>query len=358
MKHTAGIGAQAYDIAGIGRDLRLIQDNVKQRRNSNSMANTDPRLALNFCGMHFATPLVMLSGCVGFGEEYTRVEGFSNRDAGAVCLKGTTGNRRLGNAPHRIYETSAGMLNAIGLQNPGVDEVVDGILSSLDFDETRFIANVSGSTVEEYIEVTRRFDDSPIDAIEINISCPNVKEGGVAFGNDPDMSARVVEACRGVTRKPLITKLSPNQTDIAENARRCIEAGSDAFAVINTLMGMAIDIEARAPYIGNNQGGLSGPAIKPIALLKVHQVYQVTRPHGIPIIGQGGVTVPEDAIEFLLAGATAVGVGTALFYDPLILPKINRGLLDYLERQGLGHVEQLTGALRLNMPRQAPGCGC
>jgi len=322
------------------------------------MAETDPRLAADFCGMTFATPLVLLSGCVGFGEEYTRVQGFSNRDAGAVCLKGTTGGLRLGNAPHRIYETPAGMLNAIGLQNPGVDQVVDEILPTLDFDETRFIANVSGSTVEEYIDVTRRFDDSPIDAIEINISCPNVKEGGVAFGNDPDMSARVVEACRGVTRKPLITKLSPNQTDIAENARRCIEAGSDAFAVINTLMGMAIDIESRTPYIGNNQGGLSGPAIKPIALLKVHQVYQVTKDHGIPIIGQGGVTTADDAIEFLLAGASAIGVGTALFYDPLILPKINQGIVDYLERHRLEHVSQLTGALQLNTQRPAQQCGC
>ena len=308
--------------------------------------------------MHFATPLVLLSGCVGFGEEYTRVQGFSNRDAGAVCLKGTTGTARPGNAPHRVYETPAGMLNAIGLQNPGVDRVVDGILPTLDFGETRFIANVSGSTIEEYIEVTRRFDESPIDAIEVNISCPNVKEGGVAFGNDPDMSARVVAACRAATDKPLITKLSPNQTDIAENARRCIEAGSDAFAVINTLMGMAIDIESRTPHIGNNQGGLSGPAIKPIALLKVHQVYQVTKAHGIPIIGQGGVTTPEDAIEFLLAGAAAVGVGTALFYDPLILPRINRGILDYLDRHGLDHIAQITGALRLNTARPTPLCGC
>ena len=318
----------------------------------------DPRLSLEFCGLHFATPLVLLSGCVGFGEEYTRVHGFSNRDAGAVCLKGTTGQPRLGNPPHRIYETPDGMLNAIGLQNPGVDKVVGDILPTLDFDETRFIANVSGSTVEEYYEVTRKFDDSPIDAIEINISCPNVKEGGVAFGNDPEMSARVVAACRKATAKPLITKLSPNQTDIAGNARRCLEAGSDAFAVINTLMGMAIDIESRTPYIGNNQGGLSGPAIKPIALLKVHQVYQVTRDHGIPIIGQGGVTSAEDAIEFLLAGADAVGVGTALFYDPLILPKINRGIAAYLDRHDLTSVRQVTGALTLNTARPTPSCGC
>ena len=321
--------------------------------------NDDDKLRIDFCGMRFNSPLVLLSGCVGFGEEYTRVAGFSNRDVGAVCLKGTTGSARLGNPAHRVYETPMGMLNAIGLQNPGVDQVVDGILPKLDFAETRFIANVSGSTIEEYIAVTRRFDDSPIDAIEINISCPNVKEGGVAFGNDPDMSARVVEACRGVTKKPLITKLSPNQTDIAENARRCIEAGTDGFAVINTLMGMAIDIESRTPVIGNNQGGLSGPAIKPVALLKVHQVYQVCKAHGIPIIGQGGVTTAEDALEFLIAGASAVGVGTALFYDPLVCPKINQGILAYLERHGLERVSQLTGSLALHQPpaRQTPSCG-
>lgn len=314
--------------------------------------NKDDRqaLELDFCGMHFATPLVLLSGCVGFGEEYTRVEGFSNRDVGAVCLKGTTLKPRLGNAPHRVTETPMGMLNAIGLQNPGVHHVVQEILPRLDFSETRFIANISGSTVEEYVEVTRAFDDSPIDAMEINISCPNVKEGGVQFGNDPDMSARVVAACRAVTGKPLITKLSPNQTDIAENARRCIEAGADAFAVINTLTGMAIDIEQRTPIIGNNQGGLSGPAIKPIALLKVHQVYQVCRDHGIPIIGQGGVCSTEDALEFLIAGATAVGVGTGLFYDPLLCPKINAGIVAYLRRHGLSEVGQLTGSLVLNGP--------
>lgn len=314
------------------------------------MTQTSNPLRVDFCGLSFDTPLVLLSGCVGFGEEYTRVRGFSNRDAGAVCLKGTTLEPRPGNRPHRIDETPAGMLNAIGLQNPGVDYVVDTILPGLDFGETRFIANVSGSTVDEYYEVTRRFDDSPIDAIEVNISCPNVKEGGVAFGNDPDMSARVVEACRKATGKPLITKLSPNQTDIAENARRCIEAGSDAFAVINTLMGMSIDIDKRRPVIGNNQGGLSGPAIKPVALLKVHQVYQVCKAHHIPIIGQGGVNNAQDAIEFLIAGASAVGVGTALFYDPLICPKLNDGIRSYLAQHQLTDVQALTGSLQLNGP--------
>src|SRR5690606_16911288 len=295
-------------------------------------------LSVDFCGLHFDSPLVLLSGCVGFGEEYTRVEGFSNRDAGAVVLKGTTLEPRLGNPPHRIYETPMGMLNAIGLQNPGVDHVVSAILPTLDFSETRFIANVCGSTIEEYAEVTRRFDDSPIDAIEINISCPNIKEGGVQFGNYPEMSARVVAACRAATRKPLITKLSPNQTDIRENARLCIEAGTDALAVINTVTGMAIDVNTRQPIIGNVQGGLSGPAIKPIALLKVHQVYEVASRHKVPIIGQGGICSAQDALEFLIAGATAVGVGTALFYDPLVCPKINAGIAEYLERHGFKSV--------------------
>src|ERR1700758_401840 len=302
-------------------------------------------LRFSFCGLEFASPIVLLSGCVGFGEEYTRVEGFSNRDAGAVVLKGTTGNPRLGNPPHRVFETPSGMLNAIGLQNPGVDHVIRRILPELDFNETRFIANVSGSTVEEYVEVTRRFDASPIDAIEINISCPNVKEGGVAFGNYPDMSAQVVAACRRATKKPLITKLSPNQTDIRENARRCIEAGTDALAVLNTVMGMAIAVETRRRVIGTVQGGLSGPAIKPIALLKVHQVYEVAGPHGVPIIGQGGITTAHDALEFIIAGATAVGVGTALFYDPLVCRRINEGVAAYLAAHGLKNVTELIGTL-------------
>lgn len=303
-------------------------------------------LRTSFCGLDFASPIVLLSGCVGFGEEYTRIEGFSNRDVGAIALKGTTGQPRLGNAPHRVYETPMGMLNAIGLQNPGVDRVVRHILPGLDFSETRFLANVSGSTVEEYVEVTRRFDDSPIDGIEINISCPNVKEGGVVFGNSPEMSARVVAACRAVTKKPIITKLSPNQTDIRDNARRCIEAGTDAFSVINTVMGMAIDVKSRRPVLGNIQGGLSGPAIKPIALLKVHQVYEVARPHNVPIIGQGGITTVNDALEFLIAGATTIGIGTALFYDPMICKKINAGIVDYLHANGMRHVSELVGSLR------------
>ena len=312
---------------------------------SDSTAPLPASLAMDFCGLSFASPIVLLSGCVGFGEEYARVEGFSNRDCGAVVLKGTTLNARPGNLAHRVYETPMGMLNAIGLQNPGAAHVVDRILPTLDFEETRFIANVSGSTIDEYVEVVRRFDDSPIDAMEINISCPNVKEGGVQFGNHPEMSARVVAACRAATAKPLITKLSPNQTDIRESARVCIEAGSDALSVINTMMGMAIDVKTRRPVIGNIQGGLSGPAIKPIALLKVHQVYDVARRHGVPIIGQGGITNATDALEFIVAGASAVGVGTALFYDPHVCRRINAGIAAYLADNGFGNVAALTGTL-------------
>jgi dihydroorotate dehydrogenase (NAD+) catalytic subunit len=305
-------------------------------------------LQVDYCGLSLASPIVLLSGCVGFGEEYTRVEGFSNRDAGAVVLKGTTLEPRLGNSPHRICETPMGMLNAIGLQNPGVNTVVDEILPGLDFSETRFVANVCGSTIDDYAAVTRRFDDSAIDAIEINISCPNIKEGGVEFGNVPEMSARVVEACRAQTSKPIITKLSPNQTDIRENARLCIEAGSDGLAVINTVTGMAIDIQRREPIIGNVQGGLSGPAIRPIALLKVREVYEVAGPLKVPIIGQGGIVTAADALEFLIAGATTIGVGTALFYDPLVCVKINKGIADYLQRHEMLSVSELVGTLTID----------
>jgi len=307
-------------------------------------SETNP-LQTGFCGLTLNSPIVLLSGCVGFGEEYTRVDGFSNRDVGAIVLKGTTREPRLGNSPHRVYETPMGMLNAIGLQNPGVDKVVDEILPGLDFSETRFFANVCGSTIEDYAAVTERFDDSPIDAMEINISCPNIKEGGVSFGNYPDMSARVVEACRRKTNKPVIAKLSPNQTDIRENARCCIEAGADGLAVINTLVGMAIDIERRVPVIGNVRGGLSGPAIKPIALAMVHKVYEVAGPKNIPIIGQGGITTVSDALEFLIAGASAIGVGTGLFYEPLLCRKLNEGIAAYLARHDMGSVADLVGTL-------------
>jgi dihydroorotate dehydrogenase (NAD+) catalytic subunit len=302
-------------------------------------------LSTSFAGLTLQTPLVLLSGCVGFGEEYTRIEGWDNRDIGAVILKGTTLEARMGNAPHRVYETPSGMLNAIGLQNPGARFVVDHILPDLPHDETQFWANANGTSPEEYAEVARIFDDSPVTAIEINISCPNVKEGGVHFGNNPAMAARVVEAMRPMTKKPLITKLSPNSADIAETARHVIEAGTDGLSVINTLVGMAVDIEKRRPVIDNISGGLSGPAIKPVALWKIHQTRAVAAQHGIPILGQGGITCAKDAIEFAIVGSDAIGLGTGLFYDPLMCKKLLDELRAYLIRHQMGSFTELVGTL-------------
>jgi len=303
-------------------------------------------ISTEFLGLTLRSPIVLLSGCVGFGDEYSRIEGFSSKSIGGAVLKGTTLEPRLGNSPHRVVETPSGMLNSIGLQNPGVDEVVDDILPSLEPLETHYFANVSGSTVEEYVAVTKKFNRSSVSGIELNISCPNVKRGGMEFGNDPEMSARVVEACKKVTKKPLITKLSPNQTDIQKNARYCIEAGTDGLSVINTISGMAIDIQSQSPVLGGGAGGLSGPAIKPIALLKVREVYEVAKKHGVPIMGQGGVSNTSDAIEFILAGSSTVGVGTALFFDPLVCEKINLGISKYLDEHGLPSVANLVGLLK------------
>jgi len=314
-------------------------------KNTETARANKTNFSVTFAGLSLQTPLVLLSGCVGFGEEYTRVQGFSNRDIGAVILKGTTLEPRMGNAPHRVFETPSGMLNAIGLQNPGAKHVIEHILPQLPHNETQFWANANGSTLEEYAEVARLFDDSPVTAIEINISCPNVKQGGVHFGNNPAMAAKVVEAMRPMTKKPLITKLSPNNADIAETARCVIEAGSDALSVINTLVGMAVDIEKRRPIIGNISGGLSGPAIKPVALWKLHQTRAVAAKHGIPILGQGGIASAKDAIEFAITGAHTIGLGTGLFYDPLLPGKILEGLDDYLIRHGFSRYDELVGTL-------------
>ncbi len=308
------------------------------------MSNID--LSVNFAGLKLQTPIVLLSGCVGFGEEYTRVDGFSNKDVGAVILKGTTLEPRLGNAPHRVYETPSGMLNAIGLQNPGVKHVVENILPELPHNETQFWANANGTSLDEYAEIAAIFDDSPVTAIEINISCPNVKEGGVHFGNDPVMAAKVVAAMRPMTKKPLITKLSPNNADIAETARMCIEAGTNGLSAINTLVGMAVDIEKRTPVIGNVSSGLSGPAIKPVALWKIHQTRAVAAKHNIPILGQGGITSAQDALEFAIVGSDAIGLGTGLFYDPLLCGKVLEGLSDYLSAHSFERYGDLVGSLQ------------
>ncbi|MFQ5344659.1 MAG: dihydroorotate dehydrogenase [Mariprofundus sp.] len=304
--------------------------------------------SVQFAGLTLQTPLVLLSGCVGFGDEYTRVEGWDNHDIGAVILKGTTLEPRMGNAPHRVYETPSGMLNAIGLQNPGARYVVDHILPHLPHGETQFWANANGTSPEEYAEVARIFDDSPVTAIEINISCPNVKEGGVHFGNNPAMAARVVEAMRPMTDKPLITKLSPNSADIAETARHVIEAGTDGLSVINTLVGMAVDIEQRKPVIDNISGGLSGPAIKPVALWKIHQTRAIAAKLGIPILGQGGICCAKDGLEFAIVGSDAIGLGTGLFYEPLICKKMLNGMAEYLEKHGMRSYTELVGTLASN----------
>lgn len=305
-------------------------------------------LSVNICGIQCQSPVAMASGNAGYGIEYQSVSGFSNKDVGAVFLKGTTLQPKLGNKPERVMESPSGLLNSVGLQNPGAKEVIEKYISRLNMDDTRYIINVSGSSIEEYAEVVRMFDQTALPAMEINISCPNVKKGGAAFGNDPEMAARVVEACRAATTKPLIVKLSPNQTDIAEGARRVIDAGADALSAINTLMGMQIDIHSQTPTLGNNQGGLSGPAIKPVALLKVHQVYQVAKQHNIPIIGLGGIASAEDAIEFFLAGASMVAIGTAIAKDPLIVKKVNKGIAKYLQKHNLNSVAELTGRLQLH----------
>jgi dihydroorotate dehydrogenase (NAD+) catalytic subunit len=308
--------------------------------------NNKPDLSCSYAGLALQTPLVLLSGCVGFGDEYTHIEGWDNRQVGAVIIKGTTLEPRLGNAPHRVYETPSGMLNAIGLQNPGARYVVEHILPGLPHDETQFWANVNGASLEEYAEVARIFDDSPVTAMEINISCPNVKEGGVHFGNNPAMAARVVAAMRPMTKKPLITKLSPNNADIAETARMVIEAGSDGLSVINTLVGMAVDADKRQPVLANISGGLSGPCIKPVALWKIYQTRMAAARHNIPILGQGGITSAQDAIEFAIVGSDAIGLGTGLFYDPLLCGKVLAGLSDYLHYHRLNAYSELVGALR------------
>ncbi|MBF0262716.1 MAG: dihydroorotate dehydrogenase [Magnetococcales bacterium] len=306
----------------------------------------EPTLQVTLAGMTLANPLMLLSGCAGFAEELTRVEGFDFASVGAICLKGTTLNPKEGNPPPRVAETPAGMLNAIGLQNPGARHVVETILPRIQHLPTRFIANIAGSTVDEYAEVARLFDNSPVAAIEINISCPNVKEGGVAFGSDAIMAARVVTAVRQATTKPLITKLSPNVTDIRVIARATIESGTDILSAVNTYMGMAVEWHSGRPILGNVQGGLSGPAIKPAALLQVWRVREVAAPLGIPIIGQGGIASARDAVEFMLVGASAVGVGTALFHKPLIAGEIVAGIREHLVTQGLDCPARLTGTLK------------
>ena len=308
-------------------------------------------LAVDFAGLQFRNPLVAASGTCGWGEELERLEGFANGLVGAIILKSATREPRLGNPTPRIVEAAggAGLINSIGLENPGVDAVVRDYLPRLADAPTVVVGNVAGSTVDDYAATAERLCASPvIQAIEVNISCPNVKRGGILFGVDPDAAATVVAAVRAVTDKPVIAKLTPNVTDIAPIARACIQAGANALSVSNTFRALAIDVRTHRPLIGANFGGLSGPAIKPLALLKVHETYAVARAAGVPILGGGGIMTGADALEFLLAGATACFVGTLLLREAAACGRLLDELAALLAAQGTCRVADLVGGLILH----------
>ncbi len=303
----------------------------------------NPRLAVDFLGISMDTPVMTASGTFGFGEEF---EDFADlAELGAVVVKGTTLHPRRGNEGVRIAETPSGMLNSIGLENPGVEYFLQSILPRISKYHMNVIVNISGSSAEEYGKLAERLDVPGVAAIELNVSCPNVKDGGIIFGTDPKAAAEVVTQAKKHTKKPVILKLSPNVTDIAEMARAGEAAGADALSLINTLMGMAIDIRTWRPVLGNITGGLSGPCVKPVALRMVWQVAQAVK---IPIIGMGGIMTAEDAVEFFLAGASAVEVGTANFCDPSVTRNIIRGLDAYLKQRNLSHISELIGQLKVD----------
>lgn len=298
------------------------------------------RLAVEIAGIRMATPIMGASGAFGFGLEY---EDFLDlADVGAVVSKGITPNPRPGNGGVRIAETPAGMLNSIGLENPGIEAFCRDILPEAAKLPTAFIVNISASTPEEYGDLAERLDVDGVDGIEVNISCPNVKVGGIVFGTDPEQAANVTREVRKRTKKPVIVKLSPNVTDITQMARAVEEAGADAVSLINTLTGMAIDVERRQPILGNITGGLSGPAVKPIAL---RMVYQAAHAVSIPVIGMGGIQTGEDVAAFMLAGASAVEIGAENFANPRAVVEAAEELDAYLGRQGIDFARDLTGAL-------------
>ncbi len=308
-------------------------------------------LSVDFAGLKLANPLVAASGTFGWGTEFERIEGFTNGLLGAIILKSTTLEPRRGNPTPRVVETAggAGLVNSIGLENPGVEIVVRDYLPRLAGTPTVVIANAAGSTVEEYPVVAESLAaHEAVQAVEVNISCPNVKKGGLAFGTDGAAAAAVIAAVRGVTGKPLIAKLTPNVADVAAIARACAEAGADAFSLVNTFRAMPIDVRTRRPIIANNTGGLSGPAIKPAALMKVHEVYGVARELGLPILGGGGIMSGEGALEFVLAGATAVFAGTMLLRDPMAPLRVLEELRSLLAEQGEGRLGDLMGCLTLH----------
>ena len=291
--------------------------------------------------LELKNPVMTASGTFGYGTEYADFMDISR--LGAIIVKGTTLNPRQGNPYPRMAETPSGMLNAVGLQNKGVDYFVDNIYPEVRKIQTAIIVNVSGSCIDDYVQtasIINTLDDIP--AIELNISCPNVKQGGMAFGVKPESAAQVVSAVRKVYNKTLIVKLSPNVTDITEIARAVEGAGADSVSLINTMLGMAIDAEKRRPILSTITGGMSGPAVKPVAL---RMVWQTAKAVKIPVIGLGGICSATDAVEFLLAGASAVQIGTANFIDPSISEKVIDGIEDHLQRHGFNSVQDIIGAL-------------
>ena len=297
-------------------------------------------LSVSLAGVTLKNPIVPVSGCFAFGQEYG--EFFNLNRLGAICVKGLTVKRRKGNPPPRVAETPMGMLNSVGLQNPGVNTFIKLELPRLKQLDTKIIANISGFALEEYAELAETLGDK-VDLLEVNISCPNVKEGGMAFGLHPETAAEVTRAVKERAGCPILVKLSPNVTDISAIARAVMEAGADGLSLINTLTGMRINPETRRPILKMNTGGLSGPAVLPVALRCVWQVYGATK---APILGMGGVSTASDAVEMLLAGAAAVGMGTALFHDPYAPMKVLNGLEEYLDSHHIASLSELTGGVQ------------
>lgn len=298
-------------------------------------------LRVNVAGVEFHNPLIAASGTFGFGREYAEFYPLST--LGGISSKGITLAARPGNPAPRIAEAPGGMLNAVGLQNPGVDHFIEKDLPWLKEQGTRIIANIAGNTPEDYCAMAEKLNDTDIDMIEMNISCPNVKQGGVQFGTSAEGVAGITRAVRAHCTKPLMVKLSPNVTDISEMALAAESEGADAVSMINTLTGMRIDIRTKRPIIHNNTGGFSGPALLPIAVRMVWQTYNKVK---IPIVGLGGISTWQDAVEMLLAGATALQIGTVLFTDPYAPVKIVEGLQQYMDKNGVKSLSELTGAMR------------
>ena len=300
-------------------------------------------LSLDLCGVRLKNPVIAASGTFGFGREYDELYDISQ--LGGISVKGLSLKPRLGNPPPRIAETPSGMLNAVGLQNPGVEKFIDEDLPWLLGKDVAVIANITGTTQEEYCRMAERLAPTGVHLLEMNISCPNVHEGGAAFGVRPESVYAITKAVKACSRQPLIVKLTPNVADITENALAAQEAGADALSMINTLTGVAVDVQARKMILANNTGGLSGPAVRPIALRMVWQSAQKVH---IPIVGMGGIETGEDAAAFMLCGAKAVQVGAANFTDPMACPRIIRELEAYCDAQGVASAQELVGTVKAN----------